>query len=68
MDGPKVMKLFRYEHLPERLQAVSKPFHDLAVSLIYNLPNSAERTLAIRSLWEAKNLAVYAKVEEGDKQ
>lgn len=59
----KVESLFRYAHLPEDLQAASKPFHDLAVHLTDTLPSSAEYTLALRSLWEAKNLAVFAAVE-----
>ncbi|CBX87959.1 hypothetical protein [Roseovarius Plymouth podovirus 1] len=62
----KVEKLFRYEHLPDHLQEVSKPFHDMAVDLVENLLPSAEVTLAIRKLWEAKNLAVYAAVEATD--
>lgn len=68
MDKAKIESLFRYAHLPEHLQAVSKPFHDLALTLIAELPQSAELTLAIRSLWEAKNLAVFAKVEAKDKE
>lgn len=64
----KATSLFRYEHLPEHLQAVSKPFHDLAVSLVEELPASAECTLALRSLWEAKNLAVFAAVEAAEKE
>lgn len=59
----KVESLFRYSHLPEDLQAHSKPFYDLAVKLTDTLPSSAEYTLAIRALWEAKNLAVFAAVE-----
>lgn len=51
--------LFRYGHLSAPLQEVSKPFHDLAQTLNAQ-PASAEITLAIRKLWEAKNLAVYA--------
>ncbi len=62
----KATALFRYEHLPPHLQEVSKPFYDLAVSLVENLLPSAEVTLALRKLWEAKNLAVYAAVEATD--
>lgn len=63
MDEAGVRKLFRFEHLPDFLQSVSKPFHDLALDLINSLPPSPERTLAIRELWAAKNLAVYAAVD-----
>ena len=64
----KVESLFRYEHLPRHLQDASKPFHDLALFLTDHLPNSAEYTLALRSLWEAKNLAVFATVEAQEKE
>ena len=63
MDETKVNSLFRYEHLPPSPQETSKPFHDLAMQLVKTLPKSAELTLALRSLWEAKNLAVFATVE-----
>ena len=68
MDKSKIKSLFRYSHLPHHLQDVSKPFHDLAIHLFAELPASAELTLALRSLWEAKNLAVFAKVEAKDKE
>lgn len=63
MEKPKIDSLFRYSHLPEDLQAVSKPFHEQALSLVALLPQSPELTLCMRSLWEAKNLAVFAFVE-----
>lgn len=64
----KVDSLFRYSHLPPHLQEHSKPFYNLAVHLTETLPSSAEYTLAIRSLWEAKNLAVLAAVEAKEKE
>lgn len=64
----KAESLFRYEHLPPHLQEVSKPFCDLAVRLVRSLPPTAEVTLALRSLWEAKNLAVFAAVEAKEKE
>lgn len=66
MDLKKVESLFRYAHLPEDLQEVSKPFYDQAISLTTFLPASAELTLCLRCLWEAKNLAVFAAVEAKD--
>jgi len=63
MNEEKVKKLFRYQHLPLHLQEVSKPFYDLAVHLATSLQGSAEATLAIRKVWEAKNLAVWSAVE-----
>ena len=63
MDKTKITSLFRYSHLPEHLQKVSKPFHDLAMELA-EYPPSPEMTLAIRALWESKNLAVFAAVKQ----
>lgn len=62
----KAESLFRYSHLPPHLQEVSRPFYDLATKLVDTLPPSAEATLALRSLWEAKNLAVFAAVEANE--
>lgn len=63
MTREYVENLFRYKHLPERLQTVSKIFHKAAMDTYDAIPSSAEQTLAIRKLWEAKNLAVYAAVD-----
>jgi len=68
MNEAKVNSLFRYEHLPPYLQDTSEPFYDLAMQLVKTLPKSAELTLALRSLWEAKNLAVFATVEAKEVQ
>ena len=59
MFRAKIKELFAYAHLPENLQSVSKPFHDMALDLFKQLDNSAELTLCIRKLWEAKNYAVW---------
>jgi hypothetical protein len=55
-----LLQFFQYEHLPERLQAVSKPFCDLAKSLVETLPSNPERTVALRKLLESKDCAVRA--------
>ena len=57
-----ILQFFAYEHLPERLQVVSKPFGDLARSLVETLPRNPERTVALRKLLEAKDAAVRALV------
>lgn len=60
-DTPEhIMQFFAYAHLPERLQAVSKPFGVLAEQLVETLPSNAERTVALRKLLEAKDAAVRA--------
>lgn len=54
-----IAQFFAYNHLPERLQAVSRPFHDMA-GMILTLPRNPERTVALRKLLEAKDCAVRA--------
>jgi hypothetical protein len=55
-----MLQFFVYEHLPPHLQAVSKPFGDLARHIVETLPSNAERTVALRKLLEAKDCAVRA--------
>lgn len=55
-----ILQFFAYEHLPPHLAAVSKPFGDLARSLVETLPRNPERTVALRKLLEAKDAAVRA--------
>lgn len=57
-----ILQFFAYEHLPETLQAVSKPFGDLARSMVETLPRNPERTAALRKLLESKDAAVRAKL------
>ena len=67
MPTEHIMQFFAYEHLPPRLQAVSKPFCDLARNIVAEdmnvsaLPRNPERTVALRKLLEAKDAAVRAK-------
>jgi len=49
---------FRYDHLPDHLQAVSKVFHDAFQELRHLCTEGPELTSAVRKLWEAKNSAV----------
>lgn len=53
-----LIQFFEYEHLPPHLQAVSKPFHDLADQMYSTLPSNPESTTALRRLLEAKDCAV----------
>lgn len=61
----RMLKWFEYSHLPEHLQAVSKPFGELAVSLCAECQAGPERTVALRKLLEAKDAAVRAKLNPG---
>lgn len=68
-----IIQFFAYEHLPAKLQEVSKPFADLARAIVgdergmpggtsiqFPLPRNPERTVALRKLLEAKDAAVRA--------
>lgn len=55
-----ILQFFEYSHLPEKLQAVSKPFFELAWNVERDLPRNPERTVALRKLLEAKDCAVRA--------
>lgn len=59
-DSDPLLRWFAYAHLPEKLQAVSKIFHDAAQELVAKVPASAERTVALRKLLESKDAAVRA--------
>ena len=54
-----VLQFFTYEHLPEHLQKISKPFCDLAGTLAEDL-EGPELTICLRKMLEAKDCAVRA--------
>ena len=56
------MQFFRFEHLPEHLASVSRPFAALATELVNTLPRNPERSVALRKLLEAKDAAVRARL------
>ena len=61
MNQYAILKYFEYQHLPERLQKISKPFYDLAHSMAEGESNSSLETAAgLRKLLEAKDCAVRA--------
>lgn len=53
-----IMRYFAYRHLPEKLQSVSAPFCELAISTEKDLPDGAEKSTCLRKLLEAKDCAV----------
>jgi len=69
-----ILQFFAYAHLPAHLQAISKPFCELAHAIVEGdnaaeagtvtlgppLPRNPERTVALRKLLEAKDAAVRA--------
>ena len=60
LSADPILRFFHYKHLPEALRATSKPFCELAETVVKNLPRNAERTAALRKLLEAKDCAVRA--------
>ena len=71
-----ILQFFAYEHLPPNLQAVSKPFCELALQIasdppdgtlpivgaesMFPLPRNPERTVALRKLPEGWLIAGWA--------
>jgi hypothetical protein len=52
-----MLKFFQYEHLPGKLQEISKLFAELAIRLA-DEDRTPERTVSLRKLLEAKDAAV----------
>ena len=50
--------LFGHAHLPQHLADISRPFHDLAVSMIGQLSDGPELSTGLRKLLEAKDCFV----------
>lgn len=55
-----IMAFFTYEHLPPKLQEISKPFCELAQTLVEDIKPNPELTVALRKLLESKDCAVRA--------
>lgn len=60
-----IMKYFQYEHLPPKLQEVSRPIGELAATMDSELPDGAEKSAGLRKLLEAKDCFVRAKLDTG---
>ena len=61
MSNP-IMKHFAYAHLPDHLQAISRPFGELAQQMNDTLPHDPEKSAPLRKLLEAKDCMVRAKL------
>jgi hypothetical protein len=57
------IKYFAYEHLPAKLQEVSKPIAELARLMEEILPDGAEKSAGMRKLLEAKDCFVRSKLD-----
>jgi len=60
----KILTFFEYEHLPPALQEVSAGVCELAWRMAATLPVSAETSVGLRKLLEAKDCFVRAKLAE----
>lgn len=60
-----MLKWFAYEHLPDALRAISRPFSELAEIVVNLCEPGPERTVALRKLLEAKDAAVRARLHPG---
>jgi|SRR5882762_710695 len=67
-SGPTdpMLQFFTYDHLPARLQQVSKPFALLAQEIVLTYPRNPERTAGLRKLLEAKDCIVRASIYKDD--
>ncbi len=55
-----IMKYFEYDHLPEKLQEISKPICEVAKQYDSKIESSAEKSAGLRKLLEAKDCLVRA--------
>lgn len=62
-----LLQYFTFEHLPDHLKEVSRPFGELALRVVELVPGNPERTVALRKLLEAKDAAVRAALSKVDK-
>lgn len=61
-----LLQFFAWAHLPAHLQAVSRPFGELAHKIVEEIPRNAERTVALRKLLEAKDAGVRSVLYKAD--
>ena len=58
------IKYFAYQHLPAKLQEISKPIGDLAQQMEEALPDGPEKSAGMRKLLEAKDCFVRSVLEK----
>lgn len=58
------IQYFSYEHLPPKLQEVSKPLGDLARLMEEMLPDGPEKSAGMRKLLEAKDCFVRSMLDK----
>lgn len=60
-----ILRYFEYEHLPEHLQWVARPFRRMAYDCAEQL-EGAELTTGLRKLLEAKDCMVRAALDKSE--
>lgn len=70
-ESHRLLRFFKWAHLPPELQAISKPCGELAELVDKTLPDGSEKTAGLWKLLEAKDCFVrarlkYVPVEPGD--
>jgi hypothetical protein len=60
----QILQYFRYQHLPEDLQEISRPCCELATKMASRLNQNPELTTGLRKLLEAKDCFVRAGLEK----
>ena len=60
----RLLKWFDHEHLPADLRLVVQPIKELAEQMDRTLNESAEKTVGLRKLMEAKDCLVRARIED----
>lgn len=60
VNNNPIMKFFEFEHLPEHLRRVSRPFGELADEMFRDMPDCPEKDAGLRKLLEAKDCMVRA--------
>jgi hypothetical protein len=63
--GERMLHWFQYEHLPEVLQQITRPFNELAHQMVGVIKAGPERTVALRKLLEAMDAAMRARLRPG---
>jgi hypothetical protein len=60
INAEPLLQLFKHQHLPSHLKAISQPYCAIARDLVAKLPRNPERSTALRKLRESKDCAVTA--------
>jgi hypothetical protein len=64
----QIARYFAFDHLPEHLQAVSRPCAELVEQMIAALPDDPELTFGLRQLLLAKDAFVRAALPPFEKE